>query len=386
MANLKKKSSFLIMIIVSVLALFLTSFFVINKGQNKKISSRVLEFIDSLNYDEIIEEVKLDQKITSILIKKDNAYKSYLYSDETNAEIEMKNILKEEKTDDFKTKIQELLYLKYPKFIADALTSSNGQEVYHFRKNELVIYYYNFNIIPAVQEELFLKVNYNEIYDCLNFSYELDSAYKNENGWDIDPHKKIISITFDDGPSALTDELVDILNANHAQATFFMVGNRLEEYSSQVRYVYSSKHEIGYHTYNHQNLKKEKMEDIISELNKSNEILNSLIGANFKLMRPPYGALNEEIKNNLQLSFILWSLDSEDWRYKDKDRIVNYTLTNIKEGDIVLYHDLYSTTIEAIKEILPELYVRGFQVVSVSSLANLYNKEILSNNVYHNFS
>ena len=85
-------------------------------------------------------------------------------------------------------------------------------------------------------------------------------------------------------------------------------------------------------------------------------------------------------------SFILWSLDTEDWKHRYSDYIVNYVIDNIKDGDIILFHDSYTSTIDAIEELLPILYSKGYQVMSVSELANLKGYTIENNQVYHNFS
>ena len=90
--------------------------------------------------------------------------------------------------------------------------------------------------------------------------------------------------------------------------------------------------------------------------------------------------------NLIPASFILWSLDTNDWRYHNSEQLVNYVLDNVKDGDIILFHDSYNSTIDAIEKLLPLLYLKGYQVMSVSELFAIKNKELEMNKVYHKTS
>ena len=109
------------------------------------------------------------------------------------------------------------------------------------------------------------------------------------------------------------------------------------------------------------------------------------MGDDIKLLRPPYGAYNDTNKEELNIPFILWNLDTEDWKYRDKDHIVNYFLNNASDGSLILVHENYAETVEALEEVLPILYDRGFQVVSVSELAKLKGVEISAHEAYRSF-
>ena len=276
--------------------------------------------------------------------------------------------------------------MKYPKFIADVLTQGNGENVYFLKDNELIIYYYGYEITPAVKEDLFLTVNYNEIKDYLNITVDLDEFYSNEDGSVINTSKKLVAITFDDGPGPYTNQLVDILKDNKARATFFMLGSNLKNYRSTVLNVYNNGNEIGYHSYAHKNFKRQDLATIKEEFALSNEILKSITGTTFNLVRPPYGAINEEIKNALDATFILWNVDTEDWRYKDSEYLLNYVLEHINEGNIILFHDIHKTSVAAIEKILPVLYVEGYQLVTVSELAKHFGSELELHKAYRYFS
>ena len=126
-------------------------------------------------------------------------------------------------------------------------------------------------------------------------------------------------------------------------------------------------------------------EELLEEEKSTNLIYKSITGQDLKLLRPPYGNVNDTMKQNLNLTFINWNLDTEDWRYRNTNHIYDSVINKVKDGDIILMHDLYETTIEAVEKLLPELYVRGFQVVSVSELANIKGQTLEVHKVYRSF-
>lgn len=311
----------------------------------------------------------------------ENKYLSKIYDYNTKKELKITDLIKEESIEDYFNKINELLYLKYPYYIADELIKNYGSNSYIFKDNELIIYFNDYNI--DIDELLLLHVNYNEIYKYLNFTVSLDHEYQNESGYDYKKDKKTVSFTFDDSPNKnKTNRLVEILDNNYATATFFMVGEQMEYNKDLVSMVYNSHNEIGSHTYNHKNLKRMTLEEIENDYKKVNDLYFSITGDTIKLFRPPYGIINKNYQSST--AYILWSVDTLDWKYRSSDYIINKVLDTIQDGDIILFHDKYNSTITAVEELLPILYKKGFQVVSVSKLAELKNKTIETNNIYHN--
>lgn len=363
----------------------LNSTSVIKTDKNIVRSSKIDNYISSLENESLVEEINIKKEITSVLTIKDNKYQSKIFNYETGEELSIDDLLKEDKKEEFWTKITELVYLKYPNFIADVISKNDRENVYFLKDNELIIYYYDYEITPSLNEDIFLTVNYNEIKDYLNINVDLDSFYNNEDGSVINTNKKLVAITFDDGPGPYTNKLLDILNANKAHTTFFMLGNNLEKYRSVVLNVYNSGNEIGYHSYAHTNFKRQDIATIKSELDQSNAILKNITGTTFSLIRPPYGSINNEIKEAIDASFILWSVDTEDWRHKDSEYLLNYVLENIYAGAIILFHDIHTSSVDAMAKILPYLYVEGYQVVTVSDLAKNYNVTLEPHKVYRYF-
>lgn len=378
----KKKTGLIIIILLSII--FLIFFFILKKTyayepvENNDIN-KYIESVASLVDEQTIGKFK---NVVSI---EDDRYISKLFDIKSGEEVSIESILKKEYVSLFWAKVKELLYLKYPKFIAEILETHNKTNAYFINDNELIIYFYDYEITPEVSEELFLHVNYNEIKDYLDITCKLDKEYQNEDGTKIDTTKKHIAITFDDGPGIYTNDLINILKNSKASSTFFILGKNILYYKDTIRYMYESNMEIGYHSYNHKNFKRQKIETIKDEFDKSNDILYNITGEVFHLIRPPYGEINKNIKNSLDASFILWDVDTLDWRYKDVDYLVNYTLENISDKDIVLFHDIHKTSIDAIEKLLQLLYVNGYQVLTVSDLAKTSDVTLENHKSYRNF-
>lgn len=333
---------------------------------------------------EIIEKSVISESFINYLYKNnENDYISKIYDYETKKEIELKSLIKEDCIDKYNEKIKELIYLKYPKFISDELSQEYGKNSYLFRDNELVIYFNDYNL--EMDEVLYLKVNYNEIYKYLNFSVSLDSHYQNESGFNYQKEKKTIAFTFDDSPNkGKTEKLLQILNDNYAHATFFMLGDKMEYNEYLVDLVYKSHNEIGTHTYHHQNLKRITKEEIKTDFEEMNNLYHSITNDYLKLFRPPYGIVNKDMPL-LNVSYIMWNIDTLDWKYRSSDYIVNHVLDHVSDGDIILFHDSYNSTVEAIEELIPLLIKRGYQIVSVSELARLKDVNLEVGAFYNSF-
>ncbi len=355
----------------------------VDKFTNGEDSPKIKEYKESL--ETLVEENDLGKKFINIVSQKDGRYVSLIFSSKTGETLSFESLIKSEYKDKFWQKVTELISLKYPKFISSVLEKHDHNNVYVVRKNELVIYFYDYAINPAPEENLFIKVNYNDVKDMLDIPVSYDSTYAPEDGTTIDLNKKLVAITFDDGPGSYTNELLDILEDNKARSTFFMLGKNISYYADVVKRAAKLKMEIGYHSYAHTSFKRQELATVQEEFNLSNETLKNITGDTFHLVRPPYGAINSDIKNALDAPFILWNIDTEDWRHRDSDYLVNYTLEHLNDGNIILFHDIHKTSVEAISKLLPILYVRGYQVVTVSDLAKATNTTLEAHTAYQGF-
>ena len=196
-------------------------------------------------------------------------------------------------------------------------------------------------------------------------------------------YDKVVAFTFDDGPSKYTLEIMDILDKYNSKATFFEVGYMIKNNADIVKEVINRGFEVGNHTTDHSNLRKLSYEKIKTKINDNNSLFYEITGKNMTYLRPPYGNLNENVKKIVDVPIIKWSVDSRDWESRNRDKIVALVKSTIKDGDIVLFHDLYSTTKDAIEVLVPDLINEGYKIVSVSELFNLKGIALEPQKVYN---
>lgn len=184
-----------------------------------------------------------------------------------------------------------------------------------------------------------------------------------------DPNKPMIAFTFDDGPYAKVDNrILDALEPYGGHVTFFIVGSRINDYPTTLKRIHESGSEIANHTYDHKNLEKLTPEEVFMEVELTNEYLDAAIGARTNLVRVPYGAYGGAVCQLVAYPIIQWNVDTEDWKSKNKEAIVEAVLAHAKDGNIILMHDIYESTAEAFEELVPQLAAQGFQFVTVSEL------------------
>ena len=185
----------------------------------------------------------------------------------------------------------------------------------------------------------------------------------------IDKNKKMVALTYDDGPSIYTPRILKTLKENNSVATFFVVGNRVPTYSDTVKKAHDMGCEIGNHTYEHKSLPNLSETEVKRQISKTNKEVKKAIGEKPVIMRPTGGATNANVKQWVGMPSIIWSVDTLDWKTRNADSTRRAVLNRVKDGDIVLMHDLYSATATASETIIPELVRRGYQLVTVSELA-----------------
>ena len=382
----------LIVILFSLATFFLIKGLLMEKEDKGKSDSA--PSVSSVDVEKAISAIKSEHgellyesedipEFTSLAFKENDRIESYIIDTSTGEELKLEDIIKNNKMDDFLKKEMELLNLKYPEFIVEGIQNSGGEKVYLIKSNELLIYYYDYTYEYDYQEVVSLTINYNEVHEFLDFTHLLDSEYTNEDGYQYSKDKKTVAITFDDGPSSKYNrQFLDALAKNKAHGTFFMVGTMMQSCQKCVKDTYESGSEVASHTYNHINMTRKSIEDVNASIKKTDDLFYQITGDHIKYVRPPYGSYNKTNLENVDYPLILWNLDTEDWRYKDVDHIVNYVMENVSDGSIILMHELYETSLEALEIILPKLYAEGYQVVSVGELAELKGREVLSGHAY----
>lgn len=204
---------------------------------------------------------------------------------------------------------------------------------------------------------------------------------------ELDPDKPMIALTFDDGPNdKQTPRLLEILEKNNARATFFVLGDRVlwgPANKNTLKMVYESGNEVASHTYSHKKLKELSVEGITEEIVKARDAVYSVIGEYPTLIRPPYGGYNDLVKEYSYAPLITWNLDSEDWKSRDAQKVVDQVLKEARDGNIVLMHDIHWFTVDAAEVLIPALMERGYQIVTVQELFHYKNVELENGRVYH---
>ena len=179
----------------------------------------------------------------------------------------------------------------------------------------------------------------------------------------------LVALTFDDGPrSSITGPLLDGLELREVPATFFLVGNRIPGNEDLVRRMAAEGHQIGIHTYDHVELKGLSRRDFDLQVGKTRALITRLAGDGSYWLRPPYGFLDRNAGSWCGGPVILWSVDPEDWKDDDVDRIVAAVVEHVSDGDIILLHDLFPSSGQAALSIVDTLLERGFCFVTVEQL------------------
>ena len=178
-----------------------------------------------------------------------------------------------------------------------------------------------------------------------------------------------IALTFDDGPSvAWTPALLDGLKERGVKATFFLIGENADKNPEIVKRMAEEGHLIGNHTYHHVELTKVSENEARLELADTSAVIVRITGKEPEYMRPPFGAWQRKLEQEIQMLPVLWTIDPLDWTTENQDEIVNKVVTEAEENDIILLHDCYKSSVEAGLRIIDILQEEGFVFVTVDEL------------------
>lgn len=185
--------------------------------------------------------------------------------------------------------------------------------------------------------------------------------------------ERCIALTYDDGPGARTPELLETYKKAKAAATFFEMGNSVQEHRKTSLMVAAAGQEVGNHSMTHPDLKRKSRERVEKEVNKNSDLLAEATGFEPLLFRPPYGSHNEtadEIIAARGMAIVQWNVDTLDWKTKDTAKTIETTVEGAEKytEPIALMHDIHDATIDAAEQILSQLADGGFIPVTVSEL------------------
>lgn len=199
--------------------------------------------------------------------------------------------------------------------------------------------------------------------------------------------KKLIALTFDDGPSPdNTPVLLDRLLEKDVLATFFMLGSRAREYPDLVKRVEREHHVVASHTMYHQNLVRIPAKAAKADIDGSVEVFKSILGHAPAYTRLPYGNSNDVVRGFVSNPIILWSVDPLDWKEKSPDLIISTVRNQAHDGAIILMHDIYPSTIEAVPSLIDALRGDGYEFVTISELAQYRGIKLIPREIYYNIT
>ena len=196
--------------------------------------------------------------------------------------------------------------------------------------------------------------------------------------------EKYVALTFDDGPSGrFTRRLLDGLEKRDARATFLLCGYRVRQYPEETLRIFEDGHEIGIHGYSHDTMCRMSVSQIRQEIRDTAALLPD--GCVPVFLRPPGGLCSDALERAADregLAILHWSLDPEDWAVHSPGEVVRRVLSQVRDGDVILLHDMSDSSVDAALGIIDELTARGFQFVTVSELARIRELKIVPGKTY----
>lgn len=183
--------------------------------------------------------------------------------------------------------------------------------------------------------------------------------------------RPMVALTFDDGPSAYTDSILDLLERYGGRATFFVTGRRISDRSDTVLRAFELGNEIANHTWSHPRLTSISDAEIIREIQYTSSAIAALTGVSHPMHRPPFGSSDERVarvSGSLGYSIVKWTVDPKDWRDRNPDIVYERIMSRAVDGAIILAHDIHPTTAQAMERVIPRLVEEGFALVTVTEL------------------
>jgi len=183
--------------------------------------------------------------------------------------------------------------------------------------------------------------------------------------------EKLVALTFDDGPHPQhTEDLLDFLKAERVPATFFILGVQGEKHPDILSRMEKEGHQLAVHSYDHVDFTKLSLQDAQKQINQTNQVIKDATGVDATVMRPPFGAINDQVTKNVDMPQILWNIDTMDWKHRDANYIYNTIVKNTEDGSVILLHDIYGTSVEGAKRAIKKLKKDGYTFVTIDVLMN----------------
>ncbi len=194
-----------------------------------------------------------------------------------------------------------------------------------------------------------------------------EKAVPTEGGAAIPAGEKFVALTFDDGPRrGTTERLLDGLKERGAKATFFLIGQQIEDNAALVARMAEEGHQIGNHTWSHQRLDSVLPDEAAQEIARTEAALEALLGGGEYWLRPPYGQVPEGAE--FRVPMVKWCVDPRDWESRDVEKVTQAILDCVGPNSIILLHDIYPTSVDAALRVVDRLQAEGYWFVTVEEL------------------
>ena len=305
-----------------------------------------------------LENASLDQ----LYLKEDGSpfTLDQLFKDASKAK---EKLLEDIKTTLLDKKVEQTLV---DQVTADFSTMDLATWKFAYKDSQLLLY-------PAKQsgngEEIAMPIS--NFFDFIEASYLTEKDAELYKTVQAEKNKKVVALTFDDGPDGnTTPQALDILAKYKIKATFFVQGKNIAGNEAILKRMQADGHEVGNHSWNHPVLTKLSLEDAKKQISDTEAAITNVLGKSSKLMRPPYGAISDDIRNNFDLSFILWNVDSLDWKTKNEASIFTEIQHQTSDGSIILLHDIHQPSVNSLPKVIEYLQEQGYSFVTVSEMLN----------------
>lgn len=193
----------------------------------------------------------------------------------------------------------------------------------------------------------------------------------------------VVALTFDDGPDEnVTAMLIDALDERGVKVTFFVIGIYAQEYPDIIKKAYDSGHQICSHTCDHVSLTKLDEEELAYQINQNIKIIQDIIGEAPRFIRPPLAAINEKTAAQIGWPIMMWTVDPRDWESRNADTVYQNIMDNIYDGAVIILHDRFPTTVDAVTRVVDTLLDRGWCFVTLDEYYQYYDIKPASGQVY----
>lgn len=350
---------------------------------------------NSYKVNERFVSIFFQEQITSPLYANppQNNY-SFLLDLENHKIIDKSEFFKEGYLDTLSQIAQKKLEKEYPNLFLEGI--SPKQENFDnivFQNEGLIIVFDKYQVLPGYLGLIELPIHYDDINAILKYDpvknvviKEKQEPVKVEVKKQEEPvaeNLKMVAFTFDDGPyTPVTNRLLDAFQNVNGHGTFFVVGNRISTYPEAIKRIALEGHQIGNHTYNHPSLPSLSPNQMLQQINLTNEEINKVVQMEVTVVRPTFGQTDTTVESTIAYPMINWTVDSQDWKSRDREAIVNTVMSNIHDNAIVLFHDLYPSTADAIDYLIPKLTEMGYTFVTLDEMASQLGVTLQPHQVY----